>query len=75
MTTKTQGDHAAFPRPSSVDTELGTLADGDVVVEALDGLTKREWFAGMALSAGFVGIDAVKLADDLIRALNNMEGS
>lgn len=34
------------------------------------GLTKREWFAGMAMSSTVNNEDAIKKADDMIRQLN-----
>lgn len=70
MTERTNPDDPAFPRPASEDKELGSLHAGDVPVEAQTGLTIRQFYAGQALAAGAVGIDAVKRADDLIRALN-----
>lgn len=70
---RTNPHDAAFSRPASTDTELGSLVDGDVVVAAAKGLTKREWFAGQALRGGFAGVDAVKAADDVIRALSMIE--
>lgn len=41
----------------------------------IDGLTKREWFAGQfAASGGYTIEGCVALADDLILSLNESEG-
>lgn len=39
----------AFPRPASVDTRGGSLPDGDRIEDAKEGMTDRQWLAGMAL--------------------------
>ncbi len=46
----------AFPRPASEFTESGTLADGNDAIRHQDGMSLRDWFAGMSLmlSGGYV---------------------
>jgi hypothetical protein len=39
----------AFPRPASEYTKSGTLADGNDAIREQDGMTLRDWFAGMAI--------------------------
>lgn len=50
-----QNGGPAFPRPASVDPSSGTLQDGDCVVDAHDGMSLRDWFAGQVISALLAG--------------------
>jgi hypothetical protein len=45
----TNGNDAAFARPISTDTADGPYRDGIRPVREADGLTKREYFAAMAM--------------------------
>ena len=47
-----------------------TTADGSSHINNL-GLTKREYFAAMAISSGKSAKESVLLADELIKTLNN----
>jgi hypothetical protein len=80
---KTQANDAAFSRPAFHHEHTGTLHD------AQEGLTKREYFAAMAMQAivsnsnshRLFGVDnmfdiakgAVNMADALIEELNKQE--
>lgn len=71
----------AFGHAGSEDRTGGDMPDGNYYHSPVDGLTKREWFAGMALQ-GILANDcgayhfdlaaehAIKYADALISALN-----
>jgi hypothetical protein len=69
--TETHANDQAFPRPASHSPEFGPT-------HPKLGLTKREYFAAMALqglivngnSGVFIANDAVQMADALIEALN-----
>lgn len=76
MTTKTKGIDDAFPAQTFYDEQL---------IGCSEGLTKREYFAAMAM-AGILGgnsdayypsaaSDAVKFAEALIEALNKPQDS
>jgi len=77
MSNKTRPDDLAFPRPAFHHEHTGTLHD------AQEGVTKREYFAAMALQGllanpsnnGYTHIEssikAVRVADFLIYELNN----
>ena len=79
----TNGNDSAFARPCSIDTSSGTLPDGDAIIPEMAGLTKREFFAAMALEgllATYRGVNAeetahvaVFAADCLIDELNKPE--
>ena len=77
---------AAYARPCSEDTTSRTQRDGNSTIPAAEGLTKREWFAGLALqgilasitsepSDAYLAARAVALTDSLIAALNGQDGA
>ena len=65
MDAKYNGNRPAYARPVSIDPTDGTLPDGDYVVEAQPGLTKREAFA-MAAMQGLLASGAKATGSDMI---------
>jgi hypothetical protein len=71
---KAETGGAAFPRPASEDTAMGTLPDGNRVCDAQDGMTKREYFAAAALQ-GIIANGEAGTYDNAVKYGNSVRAS
>ncbi len=56
----------AFPRPASIDPTSGDLFDGNRVVPEHDGMTLRDYFAGLAMQGLLAGMFDNEVRDNFL---------